>query len=89
MTLQQLQTVKLWHVAHKREAPIEFQVWDGMLTAWVMGWVGMPAALILQWPGLILACALLFLAPSLYVALRRSLHSRGHLRCYWLDSLDR
>jgi len=89
MTLQQLQAIKLWHVAHKPERPIEYHAWDSVLTAWVLGWMGEPAALILRWPSLALSCLLLFMAPSLYVALRRWLHQSGRLRCDWLSSLGR
>jgi hypothetical protein len=89
MTLQQLQAIKLWHVAHKPERPIEYHAWDSVLTAWVLGWMGEPAALILWWPSLALSCLLLFMAPSLYVALRRRLHQSGRLRCDWLSSLGR
>ena len=89
MTLQQLHAVKLWHVVHKPESPIEYHAWDVVLTAWVCGWMGEPAALLLWWPGLAIACALLFASPTLYVALRRALHRRGRLRCDWLASLER
>jgi hypothetical protein len=89
MTLQQLQAIKLWHVAHKPERPIEYHAWDSVLTAWVLGWMGEPAALLLWWPSLALSCLLLFMAPSLYVALRRRLHQSGRLRCDWLSSLGR
>ena len=89
MTLQQLQAIKLWHVAHKPDRPIEYHAWDGVLTAWVLGWMGEPAALLLWWPSLALSCLLLFMAPSLYVALRRRLHKSGRLRCDWLSSLGR
>jgi hypothetical protein len=51
--------------------------------------MGEPAALILWWPSLALSCLLLFMAPSLYVALRRRLHKSGRLRCDWLSSLGR
>jgi hypothetical protein len=88
MTLQQLHAIKLWQVAHKPVSPVEYHTWDGVLTAWVFGWMGEPAALILWWPSLAFLCAALFLAPSLYVALRRSLHRRGRLRCDWLASIE-
>jgi len=89
MTLHQLQAIKLWHVAHKMDSPIEYHTWDGVLTAWVLGLMGEPAALILWWPGVAAACVLLFMAPGFYVALRRRLHRAGCLRCDWLDSLNR
>ena len=87
MTLQQLHAIKLWHVAHKPESPIEYHTWDSVLTAWVLGFMGEPAALILWWPNLAVTCALLFMTPNLYVALRRRLHQSGRLRCDWLNSL--
>lgn len=89
MTLQQLHAIKLWHVAHKPQRPLEYHAWDLMLTAWLVGWMGEPAALILWWPGMIIGCALLFTAPSVYVALRRWLHRNQRLRCDWLDSTRR
>ncbi len=87
MTLSQLHAVKLWHETHKRESPIEYHAWDGVLTAWVAGWMGEPAALILWWPGAMLGCLLLCMTPTLYVLLRRWLHLAGLLRCDWLGSL--
>jgi hypothetical protein len=89
MTLQQLHAIKLWHVAHKPESPIEYHAWDSVLTAWVLGWMGEPAALLLRWPSLAVGCLLLFMAPSAYVALRRKLHGSGRVRCDWLSSLGR
>ena len=87
MTLHQLHNVKLWQVAHRSRQPLEYHCWDAMLTAWVMGWAGVPAALLLWEPLLLLACGLMFMAPTLYVAWRTRLHRAGRLRCDWLDSL--
>lgn len=89
MTLQQLHAVKLWHVSHKHERPVEYHTWDTVLTLWVAGWMGEPAALLLWWPGVAVVCVLLFMAPTVYVAVRRSLHQSGRLRCDWLESLSR
>jgi len=89
MTVAQLHAIKLWQVAHKRDCPIEYHAWDGVLTAWVAGWVGEPAAVILSWPSLAAGCAVLFLAPTMYVALRRWLHRTGRLRCDWLVTIRR
>ena len=33
MTLQQLHEIKLWHVEHKAEHPLEYHAWDLVLTA--------------------------------------------------------
>lgn len=88
MTVQQLHAIKLWQTAHKPESPLEYHAWDGVLTAWMFGLMGELPALILWWPGMALVCAVLFLMPSLYVALRRALHRRGQLRCDWLATLE-
>ncbi len=87
MTLHQMTVLKRWHVEHRAEHPVEYHVWDMMLTAWVMGWVGMPAALILWVPQGVAACVVLFAAPTLYVWLRERLHRRRRVRCDWLDAL--
>lgn len=89
MTLQQLTTVKRWHQTHPRERSLEQQLWDVMLTCWLMGWMGVPAAVLLA-PGLgVAVCVGLFFVPSLYVRLRARLHRRGVLRCDWLASAQR
>lgn len=87
MTLQQLHEIKLWHVEHKAERPLEYHAWDLVLTAWVFGWAAMPATLLLWWPGVSVSCAALYFAPYVYVGLRRRLHHSGRLRCDWLGSL--
>jgi hypothetical protein len=87
MTLRQLALIKRWHVQHRQHHPVEFQAWDLMLTAWLLGWIGGPAALILDAPAGLLACVLLLCAPRAYVWSRESLHRSGRLRCDWLDSL--
>jgi len=87
MTLHQLSVLKQWHVAHRRQQPVEFHMWDTMLTLWVMGWMGLPAAALLEQPLWLGACALLFFAPTLYVRARKRLHQRRRLRCDWLDSV--
>ena len=40
MTLNELQRIKKWHVAHRADHPVEYHLWDAILTLWVMGWVG-------------------------------------------------
>jgi hypothetical protein len=40
MKLAELQRIKQWHVAHRAEHPLEYHLWDAVLTLWVMGWVG-------------------------------------------------
>jgi hypothetical protein len=83
MTLEDLQRIKRWHVAHRHTHPIECRAWDAMLTLWLAGWVGWVPAFLLDaiWslPLLILAIA----APSLYVAWRMKAHRERRIRCDW------
>ena len=87
LTLTELQRIKQWHVAHKSDHPLEYQLWDAMLTLWMMGWIGWLPALILDallaWP----LCLLALYAPGLYVDWRRCAHQQQRLRCDWLDRL--
>ena len=89
MTLQQLAAVKRWHQSHLRGHAVEYQVWDAVLTCWVLGWVGVPAAVVLAPKAGLAACALLSCVPEFYLWLRRRLHRRGVLRCDWLASAAR
>lgn len=83
MTLDDLHRIKKWHVAHRRTNPVECQIWDTMLTLWVVGWVGwLPVcACDVIW-GLPL-CFLAMAAPSLYVTWRLRAHRAKRLRCDW------
>ncbi|MCJ0764390.1 hypothetical protein [Variovorax terrae] len=86
MTLSELQRIKQWHVAHKSEHPLEYQLWDAVLTVWVMGWVGwMPAYAFEQFWALPL-CGAAILAPRFYTRWRRKAHQAHKLRCDWLAS---
>jgi hypothetical protein len=86
MTLDELQRIKKWHVAHRHDHPIEYHTWDLMLTAWVMGWVGLlPAYAFDTWWGLPL-CVLGMAAPGLYVGWRLRAHREHKLRCDWLSA---
>ena len=84
MTLDDLQRIKKWHIAHRHTHPVEYEAWDAMLTLWVVGCVGWipTCALAVIW-GLPL-CAVAMAAPSLYVAWRLKAHRRGRLRCDWM-----
>ena len=87
MTLTQFQDLRHWHLRHWHDQPVEKQIWDGVLTLWVIAWVGGPAALILQEPAAAVACLALLFLPQAYVALRRRLHRSRRLRCDWLGAL--
>ena len=87
MKFSQLHSLKRWHVQHRRLHPVENHVWDLVLTLWLLGMVGEPASLIIGHPIAVVGCVALFLAPSLYVALRKRLHRAGRLRCDWLGAV--
>jgi hypothetical protein len=84
VTLDDLQRIKRWHLAHRHTHPIESSIWDAMLTFWVAGWVGWFPTYVFGtvWdvPLLVFAIA----APSLYVAWRMKAHRTGRLRCDWV-----
>jgi hypothetical protein len=84
MTVKQLSAVKRWLAARRREQPMEYHMWDVVLTLWLLGWMGMPAEFVLGHLYGLAACAALLFAPNAYVKLRRRLHARGRVRCDWL-----
>ncbi|HEY4067527.1 MAG TPA: hypothetical protein VGM74_11565 [Burkholderiaceae bacterium] len=86
MRLRQFHALKVWHGQHGRK-PVERNVWDAVLTVWLLGWVGAPTAFLLQLGWAEIACASVLFLPGLYVALRRSLHRRHWLRCDWISAL--
>lgn len=84
LSLNELQRIKQWHVAHRHDHPIEYQLWDVALILWVMGSIGLlPTALFHAWWALPL-CGIAFLYPTTYVGWRTLAHERQHLRCDWL-----
>lgn len=85
LTLSQLQRIKKWHVAHKAEHPLEYQLLDMVLMLWVMGWVGWLPALAFEAPLALLPCAIAMLLPQLYVRWRIQAHLAQRLRCDWLN----
>lgn len=87
MTLTQLHQVRVWHRLHWRTRPVEQQVWDMVVTLWVMGWVGIPVAWVIGLSWAELACLALLFLPAAYAGLRRRLHRLGRLRCDWIGAL--
>lgn len=84
LTLTEMQRIRKWHVAHRQEHPLEYQLWDAVVCLWLMGWVGWLPAFALE---LLWACPLCLLAsctPRLYVRWRRHAHRQQRLRCDWL-----
>ena len=86
MTLNELQRIKQWHVAHRVDHPIEYHLWDVILTLWVMGWVGFLPAYAFEQFWTMLLCALAIAAPSIYASWRLKAHRKHKLRCDWLRS---
>ena len=84
LTLAEMQRIKQWHVAHRDDHPLEYQLWDALLSLWLMGWIGCWAAFALDawwaWPWCVLAMG----APRLYVSWRWHAHQNHRLRCDWL-----
>jgi hypothetical protein len=87
MKLDQFQNLRLWHLRHQRDHPLEGLIWNTILTLWMVGWVGSPTALLLHWDVAALVGGALVFMPGSYVALRRALHRRGRLRCDWIGAL--
>jgi hypothetical protein len=87
MTLEQFHDLRLWHLRHMREQPLEKHIWDTVLTFWLVGWVGAPTALITQAIWAVAICASLLFLPGAYVGLRRRLHRTHVLRCDWIGAL--
>lgn len=87
MKLQQFHNLRLWHLRHMREQPLEKHIWDMVLTFWLSGWVGAPTALLVHSRWAIVTCGALLFLPGGYVALRRRLHLAEILRCDWIGAL--
>ena len=87
MKLEQFQDLRLWHQRHRREQPFEKHVWDMVLTFWLAGCVGAPAAFLVHAGWALVVCGALAFLPSAYVALRRTLHRAGAVRCDWIRTL--
>ncbi len=84
MTFDQFQDLRLWHLRHQQDHPLEGHAWTAVLTLWLLGWVGPPAAWLLLGELEALLCALLVFLPGAYVDWRDRLHRRGRLRCDWI-----
>ena len=84
MTLDELHRIKQWHVAHRGDHPLEYHLWDAMLTLWMMGWVGWLPAFAFDALWATPLCLLAMSAPTLYVSWRSRAHRAQRLRCDWL-----
>jgi hypothetical protein len=84
MALDELRRIKLWLVEHRAEHPVEYHLWDLVLTLWVMGWVGwFPTCAFGQsWAAPL--CLAGTQVPRMYVGWRAKAHRARKLRCDWL-----
>lgn len=85
LTLAQLQRIKRWHEAQHGAHPLEYQVWEAVLTLWIMGWMGWFPAFAFEAPWAYPLCALGMFMPRLYVQWRARAHAAKRLRCDWLE----
>ncbi len=84
MTLEQMSSIKRWHLGHRHRHPVEGLAWDLVLTFWVMSLPGILVGLLIGEPLVSFSCLMAAVLPSVYAWLRRLLHRRGLLRCDWL-----
>jgi hypothetical protein len=85
LTLKDLQRIKQWHVDHREDNPLEYHLWDTVLTLWLMAWIGWMPALLLDANWALPLCPLGLVLPQLYVQLRSRAHDRQRLRCDWRE----
>lgn len=88
VTLAQFKRIKLWRESHHASHPIERQLWETILTLWMMGWVGWIPAFGCGAAWVYPLCLLGILSPRIYVYWRAKAHQAGLLRCEWLHLLD-
>ena len=84
LPMNELGRIRKWHLAHRADHPLEYQIWDAMLILWVMGRVGWLPAFALGALWCFPLCLLAMMAPSLYVMWRGHAHATQKLRCDWL-----
>ena len=85
MTLNELQRIKQWHVAHRMDHPLEYHLWDLVLMVWMLGWVGWFPICAFGEPWTAPVCLVGIFVPSFYVAWRTRAHQRRTLRGDWIN----
>ena len=88
ITLNRMKRLKNWHAAQHQAHPIEYGLWETVVTLWLMGWIGWMPALAFEAVWAYPLCLLGILGPQLYVHWRTHAHASGWLRCDWLELLD-
>jgi hypothetical protein len=89
MTLDELQHIKQWHVGHRRSHPVEYHLWDVMLTVWLVGWIGWLPAFAFDALWTTPLCLLGMAAPDLYAGWRARAHRLHRVRCDWMGAMPR
>lgn len=84
ITPAELHRVRQWTLAHRTDHPVEYQLWDAVLTLWLMGWVGWLPTLVLDLWWAPTLCLTGMLMPRLYMTWRANAHARCRVRCDWL-----
>lgn len=87
ISLAELQRIKNWHAAQNGAQPVERQIWEAVMTAWVMAWIAWLPAYTFEAPWAYPLCLLGIAVPQIYVQLRAHAHASGRLRCDWLHLL--
>lgn len=86
MTLAEIQRIRQWHVEHRHDHPVEYHLWDTVLTLWLLGWVGwLPAFAMGEAAWIAPLCLVGMHAPATYTRWRARAHERHRLRCDWLE----
>jgi len=88
MRLHEFHALRVWYRQHGLHH-VERNVWDAVLTLWLMGWVGAPTAFLVDAGWAEAACLSVLFLPGIYVTVRRQLHRSGWLRCDWITALRR
>ena len=88
MNIAELQRIKQWHMRHHADHPVEYHLWDAMLTLWLMGWVGWLPTIAFHALWATPVCLVAMAAPTLYVSWRLKKHREQKLRCDWARVLN-
>lgn len=90
LSLAQLQRLRRWREVQRerRQNRLECAAWEGVLTAWMVGWTAWLPAVALGWEPVLPLCLTGMLLPQMYVHVRWRAHAKGRLRCDWLDLLE-
>lgn len=84
MRIAELHAIRCNLLQIKRSHPLEYHVWDAVLTVWLMACVGSLGIVALELWTLATVTLPALLLPDGYVRWRRRAHACKRLRCDWL-----